>query len=174
MRDWTKATWTWVITTPLGAAAIFWFGALLQTKLFSGVSSPSTRGGSWLLLSVIGAAVVGVAVGAVGISGARDRQHRWIFTKTQVARAEAEDAVRQEANTRRRIQETLLGIHAANLAHGDTGVVAYILGVPVEDVLKVTSQQGEEEPPIPEHDLGPEIDDAGGMSEVPELPDGSA
>ena len=176
VRDWTKSTWTWVISAPLGAAILFWFCALLQTALFGEVSSPTTRNGSWLPLAVVMTALWLLLWIPLGLSTLRDRQHRWIFTKTQLARAETQDAARKEANTRRRIQDTMAGIHAADLAHGDAGVVSYILDVPLEDVLKVTGQpeELEEEPPIPEYDPGPECDDIGGMSEYPPLPDDPA
>ena len=177
VRDWTKSTWTWVISAPLGAAILFWFCALLQTALFGEVSSPTTRNGSWLPLAVVMTALwllLWIPLGlssSPGSSASVDIHQNSAGASRSSGRSQ-EGSKHPAPDTGHHGRDTCCGPgpwgRRGRLLHSGRAI-----GRRSQSQLDQPEEQ-EEEPPIPEYDPGPECDDIGGMSEYPPLPDDPA
>jgi hypothetical protein len=149
----TRNTWVYLAVGAGGSAAVWWFcWALQATSIFTG-QPPSRGGASPALIAWVITPFFTAAWAWIGFMTLR-RRGSWILTRDQAdqARVRDEEADRRTAEWREaarlwRMQETVEQTRAslARLTdlqdqYGDNGTIAFFLGWPIEDVLRVTGE----------------------------------
>lgn len=138
----TKEAWISFTVFFGGGAVLTWFTWAMGNGSLFGTSSKLPN---WWIMTLFVMSLWALLCWGLTVTTLRDREHRWLITKNQAARAKAEDAERNawlEENIRLIVKAKVLAAkEELGKGKGDATIIAYFLGVPVDEVAAILEEK---------------------------------